>query len=276
MKWNNKRTLIAGVALIMGVNIIALAGVFYNRRGTAESALQLSERELAPPGWRDNKEDSGLSLKIAWRVLPPEPKSKTTGDEEPDDYTFYPAYSGTSDWLNESKMIALGFDPVSAKSRVDERSSFGRLLPRDVLLVLELNGSAYETALKRAIKYNSGSEENVKMMLNERDKNSRLFVIDAGFDAVTLRAAYPDRKRYAIARGQVRPYWQSAGADNKFTGVVSKLSIDTLHVPLEMRGTFDGASLILNDTPSAKPVHYEVDVKFGQRLEPWIVAATRK
>ena len=275
MKWNRKRTMIAGVALIVGVNIIALAGVFYNRSGTAESTLKLSERELTPLGWRDNKEDSGLSLKLSWRVLPSEPIPKTSANKTADDYAFYPSYSGKSDWLNEAKMIALGFDPGSTESRADERSSFSKQKTRDVMLVLELNGAAYETALKRAIKYSSGSKENIKMVLNERDRNSRLFVIDAGLDAATLRAAYPDRSRFAIARGQVRPAW-NAGDEKKLTGVVSKLNIDTLHVPLEMRHTFDGVSLIFDDAPAAKPVHYEADVTFGQRLEPWITAATRK
>lgn len=275
MMWNRKRTVIAGVALIMGVNIFALAGVFFNRSGTAESTLKLSERELTLPGWRDNKEDSGLSLKISWRVLPPEPIAKTAPDKNADDYTLYPSYSGESDWLNESKMIALGFDPSSANSRLDERSSATNQKTRDVMLVLQLNGSAYETALKRAIKYNSGSKENVKMMINERDKNSRLFVIDAGLNATALRAAYPDRSQYAIVRGQIRPFWN---ADNKkkLAGVVSTLNVDTLHVPLKLRHTFDGASLILDEAPAAKLVRYEADVAFGQRLEPWITAATRK
>lgn len=43
------RTLIAGIAIILVVNAIALGGVAYNRSGTPESTLHLSQRELSEP-----------------------------------------------------------------------------------------------------------------------------------------------------------------------------------------------------------------------------------
>ena len=71
MKWSAKYTVIGGLALITGVNAIALGGVAYNRSGEAESTLRLSERELrAPYKWSGSKENSGLALHLDWRTSP--------------------------------------------------------------------------------------------------------------------------------------------------------------------------------------------------------------
>ena len=60
-----KHSLIAGVGLIVVVNAIVLGGVAYNRSSEPESALRLSERELAAPmrGY-GNKENSGIALAL--------------------------------------------------------------------------------------------------------------------------------------------------------------------------------------------------------------------
>lgn len=285
MNWSPKRTLISGLTLIVGVNLVALAGVFYNRSGAAESVLKLSERELTHVGWRDNKEDTSLSLNIAWRVLPPEPQ--ITDGKASNNYWLYGWYQGEAEWLNDAKMTSLGFTHERVQNLAERRSNFGRQLPHDVLLVLENDGAAYQTALSRVTKYNRGNKEDLKMLEDERNTNSRLFVIDAGLDIAALRATYPDPRRYAIVRGQIRPSWQQAnGTPPKLTGFVSKMHIDGLNVPLELRGVFEGGAGDAYESASrpakaAVPTntnrrHYEVDVSFGQRLEPWITSATQK
>ena len=112
----------------------------------------------------------------------------------------------------------------------------------------------------------------------ERERNSRIFVVDAGLDAGALRAQYPDRAHYAIVRGQVEPAYGYRGSGNH-AGRVKQLSIGTIHVPLEMRGVFEGATPDMGDgleVRSPRAVRYDADLAFGRRLEPWLATAARK
>ena len=67
MAWQRKHTFIAGMLLILLTNAVALLGVAYNRSGTPESRLTLSQRELQLP-YGAMTEDSGLTLQIRWRA----------------------------------------------------------------------------------------------------------------------------------------------------------------------------------------------------------------
>jgi len=272
MNWSRKHTLIAGMALIAAVNAVALSGVAYNRSGEPESRLRFSERELQVPYvWRGNKENSGLALSLQWRVLPPDRGDANRQGWLAGQYS----YGVTPEWLNEAKMAALGFDISPASRRVSGRQGFERQLPRDVLLVLELNGAAYQEALERAVKYSAGRAEGEKMLKAARENSSRLYVVDAGLDRDALRARYPDRSRFAILHGQVRPAWQSADKASVLAGSVSDVSVSGLNVPLELKSVFDGASAMVGEN-TKDAVRYDVDVAFGQRLEPWLMGAARK
>ncbi len=46
---SNTKILIAGLGIIIATNVIALAGVAYNRPGQPEATIELTERELAMP-----------------------------------------------------------------------------------------------------------------------------------------------------------------------------------------------------------------------------------
>ena len=150
-------------------------------------------------------------------------------------------------------------------------------------MVLEFNGVAYQTALARAIKYdennvtrpNESANDRAILLKREQGQNSRLFVVDAGLDAVSLRAKYPDRSRFAILRGQVRVAWQREEKANVLAGLVSNVSVEGLNVPLAMKSVFDGATPDPGDGEKFA-VRYDVDVAVGKRLEPWITAAVRK
>ena len=268
-----KHTLIAGVGLILLVNAIVLAGVAYNRSDEPESALRLSERELsAPMSGYGNKENSGLALALNWRVLPPGSEDSKKGAWP------YASYGGSPDWLNQAKMLALGFEKPAVSQSHDGQSRIQQPLPRDVLLVLELDGAAYQAALARAVQFGQVASAQEKtqasdMLKREQDENSRLFVVDAGLDVAALRAQHPDRRRYAIVHGQVRPNWAVDKDGTASAGYVSGVSANSLNVPLEWKRVFDGASAVRRD--GQLPVRYTVDVKFGQRLEPWIAQATR-
>jgi len=49
---------------------VALTGVYLNRSGEPDSRLTLSQRELTLPwGWGMAKENSGMALRLNWRII---------------------------------------------------------------------------------------------------------------------------------------------------------------------------------------------------------------
>jgi hypothetical protein len=136
-------TLLAGGALILLVNAVALTGVYLNRSGEPESRLRLSERELGVPwDWRGARRTAG------WRWAS---TGGSTAESSGDYYGGYSFSGGTPDWLDEARMAALGFDtagwPKTTRARAAASSA---QLPRDVLLVLELAGPSWQQALEWA------------------------------------------------------------------------------------------------------------------------------
>ena len=261
--WNRRYTLIAGVALILSVNAVVLAGVAYNRSGDPTSTLQLSERELRH-GPLSSKENSGVSLNLVWRVR--------HGNDAPD-----------ADWLDQAKLAALGFDVASERA---ERK-YKRWRSKEVLLVLELDGPAYRQALARAqqkaddeeklLLANPGNKEFERRAKrareaaeNEARQASRLFVVDAGLDVEALRAQYPDPTRSLIVRGQIRPQRVTHDRQDRLSGHISALSVAQINVPLEFQPALKQAAAI------DKAASFSATVAFGKRLEPWLVALTEK
>jgi len=275
--WTRRHTLIAGLALILLTNAVALLGVHRNRSGEPESMLTLTQRELEQPyGWGMNRENSGVSLRINWRV--------------PSAEKYWPgSYSGGNPaWLDQAKMASLGFDARPSKDMQDDFRWSSRQLAKEVLLVLELDGPAYQQALQRAQQY--AAEQDAKLATLPDDKavqqsaksaheearreeqdNSRLFAVDAGLDLNELRAQYPDRSRYAIVRAQVQP--QSIGAKGEIAGYINRISIDEINVPHEYHAMFDirVRPAIIGQTSGRT---FEASVAFGQRLEPWLIDIT--
>jgi len=270
MKWSH--TLIAGSAIILLTNAVALGGVAYNRSGEAESQLQLTQRELQHSTWRSGKDNSGITLTLNWRFE----------QAELNDFNFgmYSSRWGNPVWLDKTKMAELGFDVEKLGSAAEYGRRYKASQPKEVLLVLEMNDRAYQHHLQRTGEYAEESrkllaaspanaemqrkakntEENYK---HELEKGSRLFAIDAGLDVLALRAAYPDRARYAIVHGLIRPTITQIKNETRIGGNITELHAGLVNVPLDKRQVF-------ND-----PAPYEVTVAFGKRLEPWIVAASR-
>ena len=284
--WSRKRTLIAGVGLILITNAIALLGVAYNRRSPPESLLRLTQREVRPSyaAW-GIRENSGIAVAVQWRVVSGE-------REDLNDLAFsYGSYGGAPVWLDQAKLRELGFDVSEGEDPDRGRRSYGRQLPREALLVLEYDGPAYQRSLQRVREYAARQEElrlanpgkkefeerakraNEYVQHEERD-NSRLFAIDAGLDASALRGNYPDTSRYAIVHGRVRLDVGGVAQKFKLTGYVSELGIDEINVPKPFRAVFEGMSeQRFAPYPTSWP--YEVTVAIGKRLEPWITAASR-
>lgn len=281
MNWSRKRTLIAGIALIALTNAVALGGVAWNRSGTPESELKLTQRELwVPYRPRFDRDSGGLDLSVRWRVLTEDPG-----------VAFYADHQGTPEWLDEAKLAALGFDvsPPSASRRAGSR--YDRQLPRQALVVLELDGPAYRKALERALE-RAGKEaakaaetgktgpgtpaQQAAMFLKaEESTNSRLFAVDAGPDAQPLRAKYPDRNRYAIVQGKVRPYYRvGRGSDARWTGYIEVIENARVNVPLDFARAVEPApGMIPAPGPAPGGPSFEVTIAFGKRFEPWITAA---
>ena len=285
--WSRKTILLAGIGLILITNTVALLGVAYNRNGEPDSVLRLSQRELQSPyQWRGNRENSGVALTLRWRVL---------ADDSHDPTTLVISYAGSGGspkWLDQAKLSALGFDVRQREDTAMNHTRYDKVLAKDVLLVLELDGPAYRSALERLTQYaarqealsaaNANNKEFEQRAKNAREQaqqeereSSRLFVIDAGLDAAALRAKYPDRARYTIVRGQVRPQLLRDAKELRAVGYVNAVNIDRINVPLRFHPLFQPWIERRNDLQTALP-GYEVTVAFGRRLEPWITAALRR
>jgi hypothetical protein len=267
-----------GLVLLIATNGIVLAGALYNRAGQPEATLGLSQRELELP-WRSGfeRENSGISLEMRWRIPRP-----ATGDE---------TYEQGVPWLDKAKLRELGFDVSRSFGTASGKRYYAKQLPREVFLVLEFDGAAYRAAVQRAetrekraaerATANPGAVE-LKRALDsanrdlesERERVSRLFVVDAGLDAAALRAKYPDRSHYAIVPGLVRLASYRRGMDDVPVGYVEDLSVASVNVPALYRAPFASAYKQTGE-PRPGAGNFKVTVAFGKRLEPWIVDLQR-
>jgi hypothetical protein len=279
MKLTAWKMLAAGALLIVLANAVALTGVYLNRSGAAESRLTLSQRELTPPwGGGMARENSGLALGLSWRV------ADAGGGEY---YGGYGFSGGTPEWLDEKKMAALGFDTSVAAEANPGRRRFERALPREVLLVLELAGPAWQQALERA-RANAARHEAARLanadskefaerakraqeqVKREENLNSRLFAIDAGLDRAALRASYPDRSRYAIFKATLRPQLVTREQKTRVGGYVGALAVSRINVPHALRPMLEPALRQHRRTLDEPGPKFEATLAVGQRLEPWI------
>lgn len=274
--WTRGRTFGLGIALILLTNAVALGGVWWNRSATPESVLTLSERELGLP-WRSLRltENSGLALNLNWRVADREAGEFISG---------FTTNGGTPEWLDAAHMAALGFAADDTGSDVGHRR-YARQLPREVILVMELNGPAAQRALEKARENatrhaaaaaaNVGSKEFAERakraqeaLSQEENSNSRLFVIDAGLDARLLRQKYPDRGRFLLLHGTVRPAMRSRERNtSQATGYISRIGSGQIHVPHALREPLE--SLHSQGEPGGGN-GFSATLVVGQRLEPWL------
>lgn len=284
MKWSRTRTLVAGLGLIALTNAIALVGVGWNRSGEPQALLQFTQRELhVPYAGLFRRENSGLALEMQWRVL--------GGESGEADFNAwqYPGTGGSPEWLDKAKLQALGFDVAKADALEDYRRH-DRQLPREALLVLELDGPAWQRLRERVAGMAARAEASAaaapadkavverakrarEALERENASNSRLFIVDAGLDAAALRAKYPDTRRYAIVGGQIRlAHYGRAGS---VQGYVDSLAVSSMNVPHRLRPVFEGLQRS-GAAADRDGMPFAVSVAFGQRMEPWIVGASRK
>jgi hypothetical protein len=277
--WSRARTFAIGIGLIVLTNAVALGGVWWNRSPPADSTLHLSERELSLP-WRSLRtgENSGLALDLRWRVV-----DRDTGEL----LSAFPYNGGSPAWLDGARMAALGFQVGDLQS--DEgRRRYLRQLPRQAILVLELDGPAWQRALAAArdhaerhgaaAEVNAGSKEFAERakrakeaLAREEHSNSRLFVVDAGTDARQLRQKYPDRTRFMLLNGTIRPFLRDHQREpTQPGGRITRMDIGKLHVPHGLRDAFEALEAPERGELAGQN-RFGATVSVGQRLEPWIV-----
>jgi len=278
------KAMLAGIGLIIVTNAIVLAGVSYNRSGVPEATITLTERELSLPyRYLGKDENSGIHLRLTHR-------SRDSG-------YFSRDYKQSEilDWFNKEKLAALGFDVSQPVNGDMEERYYQRLSEKEVFLVLEYNGTAYQAVLEAAQKHvddlleeqnrNNGTNNGKKSKkknnkLNRAENNlsrektsaSRLFVIDAGLDRDALREKYADSTKYLLMKGLVRARIKdnrSGGA--RLVGYIKSLSNKTVHVPLQHHNVLEAAVAEGTHRKQDEPPRFEATINIGQRLEPWLV-----
>ena len=286
---------VVGGALVLALtNAVVLVGVASNRRQPPDSVLTLTERELGPQWswvWREG-ENSGLSLRLQYRVdTARNSRLGEIGGEE----TFSPYGNfGPIAWLDRDKLAALGFDVSTPPTFADGDTHYDRILERDVLLVLELDGPVQARALQaardllahrqREIADNpelQGSAQRLQSAQRalqwEEHEASRLFIVDAGLNQTALRQRYADRTHYAIVHGTIRPFVMRDGASAKLYGAVTAVLCESINVPLQFRATIplDGTTNVIAvvGANAKNKLPFAIQVAFGNHLEPWIVSA---
>jgi hypothetical protein len=272
MNWTRTHALLGGAGLILLVNAVALGGVAWNRSGEPDSRLPLSQRELLRnSSWHN--ENSGLSLRLQWRF-------PSEGE-----------YAGTrslawTPWITARQMEELGF---AMPEQVDDNSArhFDRQQSRAALLVLELDGPLYQRELQLARKHleeaqqaANAAPDNHKLddelkyarsALDSEEKHaSRLLFKDVGLDQAALRQRYPDRQRYLIVQGRVRPISQLHEHIWTLGGTASALGLDAINVPHHWRERLDEITAQPNRAADSRAQPFVAEVAFGRRLEPWI------
>jgi uncharacterized protein DUF4824 len=278
-----------GLAIIVGANVIGFGGVAYNRAGEPDAVLRLSERELRVPYSDLHDENSGMTVEVVWCVDRPSISRREFA------YLQSDCYGREPEWLDSARVASLGFN-VDVDPRVAKASEYyNRQLPKKAFVVLELGGAAYDssiaalhdyvasqdsllarhpdsTALQRQVQ---NTDERAKTIERE---SSRLFAVDVGRSIDVLRARYPDRSKFAIMRASVRPRIVDYRKP-RVGGVITDIAPVQLNVPHDLQAAFASVRMQpgprVAGTASTSTPSLNVDVAFGKRLEPWILAAKR-
>jgi hypothetical protein len=241
MSW---RSFIIALILPLWVTGATLASVSRNRSGGRE-AIVLAEREVyVAPRTDDN---TTAKLFLSWQ--PPSMRRDT--------------------WFNAEKLAQLGFDTRIEGSELRN----GRQLPREVFVVLELDGPAWRAFLEERLAAVSPPRAERTIVDELADKGSRLVVVDADRDAAVLETRYPDARRYLITAGTARAQVVSMPNESPYVvGTIDRIIPQQIHVPREW-----AAQLPTYDRREGRGnALFEVDVRYGLNYEPWITAIRRR
>jgi hypothetical protein len=194
-------------------------------------------------------ENSALSLRLLWRVESPGGNPALTNT---------PSLQRVP-WITRQKLEELKVAPAT-----DVRSHSWA----SVLLVLELNGPAYERALAAGCAPPDASVD--KEACGRAEMQSRLYVVNAGRNLRDLRNMYPDRAHYAIVHGVLKIALDAPTGE--LAGYVDGLNIETIRCSASLRSNAESRA---RDTPGGRFLakhSYKAVVAFGRRLEPWVLS----
>jgi len=271
-----RNLVIAAVLLLLFTNLVVLFGVMYNRSGDPVASSRLTERELTiVDHYANADENTGTALSIRWYTL----------DNKRDGEVHY--YNrGNPRWLDDEKLKSLGFDLDNIKKNKHKYISGGDSLSTEVIFVLEYNGDTYRQALVESEKSlmqlqdrlaQSPENENLAKQLGRQEKQlkrmrlseSRLYVIDAGYDEQVLAQKYTEYGKYLFMRGELALVWRK----DELIGQVRKLFVDNVHVPLpyakRLQALTKGERYYSYGVAPIAP-RYQIRLNIGKRLEPWI------
>ena len=199
-------------------------------RSTGVRRIVLTEAEM-PVSYGD----SGMSaLRLAW--LP----DLTTGQ------------------FSEAQLRAAGFDlPPAATTSYDNAAALGRA----VAVAIDLDGPKRQEWTTRF--YEHAQPQAVP-------PPTRLVVVDVGRDLASMWAAHPDEERTIVMYALVVPTRSTTESGWAWTGTVSTLLPNDIHLPPGMRDA-------VTTTPSGEnQPRYDVVLCVGARGEPWIESVTAR
>jgi len=251
-----KRALIlAAAAVVIVSNVWVLISARRNQSDASGGTVALTERELGLPPMAGDSTATFLELK--W-----------------DTYSSVPADLRTPEWLGATKLAELGFDCHVPLGSPDARDYYSSQSPAPVFLVLEYEGEAWKAANRDQ---ETTRDRGPKARLGSK---TRLFAVDAGREAGRLRQKYPDRARWVIVRGMVKPLFQdrsrrdsTALTEPRLRGWLEVIP-NQLFVPppyskvlQSLRRPSDQAGNQAGTGP-----RFAATVSWGARYEPWVQA----
>lgn len=270
-----RKLLLTSVALLLLTNVVVLAGVAYNRSGEPLASIELTERELPiQRTYRSHDENSGTALTLEWQVL------------VPDKLEYQSSRYRTPEWLDDDKLIDLGFDIETFKNNTDKYKYRTRHLDTDVILVMEYEGDTYHRALDlmasklEELRKSAVDSPDDKKLSDELERfenrlsqfklsDTRLYVIDAGLYEQTLMQQYANKSNLLFMRGKIGLMW----SDKDVKGRIKQVHVNLVHVPLpfsEPLPVLTGGQAFSTYGKDPTPPRYKVRLNIGKRFEPWI------
>ena len=233
---------LTAVAVVLAANAWTLVAAWRNRSGPSGGTMELTEREvhLVQVPW----ESTATLLELSWDVLADTPRGRRC-----------PA------WLGATKLAELGFDCTVPVSSPYAKEHYAALPPALVFVVLEYEGEAWRQAH------------------SDRERRTRLFVVDAGREPRQLRDRYADTKRYVITRGVVRLQYQERSFPDgpplpapRLQGWIENVVPSQIFVPQPFSRRLEvfrhrGSPAT---QPSEKKPRFAVTISWGSNYEPWV------
>lgn len=287
-----RRGLLVALAVVAAVNLGVALDVLRDRSGEPDAMVTLDERELA----LESQPREGSAVTLRWRYQ----REAWPGGNAP---SFLP------NWIDQRKLEELGFDCSVPAGAPGAAEYYRRVLPRRVVVAFEVGGPVWQARLEA---WQQRSREDAQRLIATHvlkpdeeaayreaidrgaERVSRLVPVDVGLDATSLRARYPDRGRYLLLPGLVRPFRDEGtrGTGPSVFGRVwevfpSELSVPReAHDPLEELGPTVAALPPGVTTQRWSPDRYSVEriahaprytvrVAVGALLRPRILSVAR-